>query len=113
MKKAILKKIIVYGLLVMLLLYADTTGGEGLGASFICDYMKNSSLIYVYYPSIAYEYGTSKKLYEGTKPDYYASRTREEFLLRQQYVAEGVAWEYHNQLEHDAVLKWVVENLEK
>lgn len=29
--------------------------------------------------------------------------------MRQQYMAEGTAWGYENQLEHDAVLKWVIE----
>ncbi len=91
----------------------ETTGGEGLGASYICDCMENSSLIYVYYPSISYDQETLSKIYEGTIPDYYVTRTAEEYQLRQHYMAEGVAWEYENQLEHDAVLKWVIKNLEK
>lgn len=91
----------------------DITGGEGLGASYICDYMENSSLMYVYYPSVSYDQETLDKIYEGTTPDYYVSRTVEEFRLRQHYMIEGVAWEYENQLEHDAVLKWVIEHLDK
>lgn len=91
----------------------DTTGGEGMGASYICDYMENSSLIYVYYPSVAYDQETLNKIYGGTTPDYYVSRTVEEFQLRQRYIAEGVAWEYEKQLEHDAVLKWVIKDMDK
>lgn len=90
----------------------DTTGGEGLGASYICDYMGNSSLIYVYYPSVSYNQETLEKIYGGTTPDYYVGRTVEEFRLRQRYMAEGTAWEYENQLEHDAVLKWVINDLD-
>lgn len=91
----------------------DATGGEGLGASYICNYMENSSLIYVYYPAVAYEQEKSDKIYGGTVPDYYVGRTVEEFRLRQYYMAKGIAWEYENQLEHDAVLKWVINNLDK
>lgn len=87
----------------------ETTGGEGMGASYICDCLKNSSLIYVYYPSVAYDRETQKKKYGGTTPDYFVIRSVEEFRMRQQYMAEGTAWEYENQLEHDAVLKWVIE----
>lgn len=95
------------------MIVGDATGGEGLGASYICDCMENSSLIYVYYPSISYDQENLNKIYGGTTPDYYVTRTPEEFQLRQHYMAEGVAWEYGNQLEHDAVLKWVIENLDK
>ncbi len=91
----------------------DVTGGEGLGASYICDCMDNSSLIYVYYPSVSYDQENLDKIYGGTTPDYYVTRTIEEFRLRQYYMAEGAAWEYENQLKHDAVLKWVIENLDK
>ena len=87
----------------------SATGGEGLGASFVCEQLDNSSLLYVYYPSVVYDSDTNEKFYMGTMPDYYVSRTREEYELRQYYMAEGTAWEYENQLKHDAVLKWVVE----
>lgn len=87
----------------------SATGGEGLGASFVCEQLDNSSLIYVYYPSVAYDPDTNEKFYMGTMPDYYVSGTQEEYELRQYYMAEGTAWEYENQLMHDAVLKWVVE----
>ena len=90
----------------------NVTGGEGLGASFICDSLENSSLVYVYYPSVAVNQTTQEKIIEGTEPDYYVSISRDDFFLKQQYVIDGTATEYDKRLEYDTILKWVIEHKE-
>lgn len=86
------------------------TGGEGLGDSFICNSLDNSSLIYVYFPSVGYNENTGEELYSGTRPDVYVDRTAEEYSLWRSMLDEGDANTYENRLLHDAVLKWVIEN---
>jgi len=83
------------------------TGGEGLGASYICDYLKNSSLIYVYYPSSPI--GVDTNPVGGTAPDVYVNQTQEDYWLERQYQMEGKADNYQNRLMYDTVLKWVIE----
>lgn len=87
------------------------TGGEGLASSFICDSLDNSSLVYVYYPSVAIDSKTGEKIYGGTEPDYYINTTLEDFELRQEYRKDRTAFEYENRLKYDTELKWVIENL--
>ena len=88
----------------------SSTGGEGLGASFICNALGNSSLVYVYYPSVAWDEEMQEKLYEGTAPDYYVGLSYEDYLRKQRDLRDGTAGEYANRLEYDTVLKWVIEN---
>lgn len=85
------------------------TGGEGKGASYICSYLENSSLVYVYYPSMPVEEKEGVNSCAGIAPDVYISQTREEYNLEQQYKKEGTALEYDKRLQYDAALKWVIQ----
>ena len=84
------------------------TGGEGLGLSYICDSLTNSSLVYVHYASkpVTQE---NINFSGGTEPDVYIGRSREDFELREAYRKQGVEECYEMQLKYDTVLKWVVE----
>lgn len=84
------------------------TGGEGLGLSFICDSLSNSSLVYVHYASKPVT-PENINFSGGTEPDVYICRSREDFELREAYRKQGIEENYETQLEYDTVLKWVIE----
>lgn len=84
------------------------TGGEGLGGSYICDSLKNSSLVYVYYPAVSVETEEGENPCAGTAPDVYVDQTREEYNLEQKYRKEGTFMDYDKRLQYDAGLKWVI-----
>lgn len=88
----------------------DTTGGEGLGFTYICSYLKESSLIYVYYPSVSYDPATGEHILGGTTPDIYVTPTLEEIHLQNEYIRSGTDDEYEMRLQYDPALKWVIEN---
>ncbi len=89
----------------------SSTGGEGLGDSYVCSSLKHSSLVYVYYPSIGFDENTNETIYGVTLPDVFVDRTEEEYSLWRSMLDEGEANTYENRLLHDAVLKWVIENV--
>ncbi len=84
------------------------SGGEGLGASYICSSLPNSSLIYVYYPSIPIETDGKYSVCGGVMPDVYVGTSIEDYKLQQKYEKEGTASEYDKRLQYDTVLKWVI-----
>ncbi len=84
------------------------SGGEGLGGSYICSSLPNSSLIYVYYPCVSSSAEEEYYSCIGTTPDVPVCQTKEDFALAEQYAKEGVALEYEKRLEYDTVLKWVI-----
>lgn len=86
----------------------NSTGGEGLGDSYVCRSLPNSSLVYVYYPSIEFDKNTSEVIYGVTLPDVFVDRTEEEYSLWCQMIEEGTDGLYENKLLHDAALKWVI-----
>ncbi len=81
------------------------TGGEGLGASFICDTLKNSGLVYVYYPSISIDEDGREDRCAGVAPDIYVGQSKSDFEM------EKNLRDYSQKLEYDAVLSWVVNQL--
>lgn len=81
------------------------TGGEGRSASYICDSLENSSLIYVYYPSESINEGVIC----GTAPDVYINQSVEDYALYEKMRIEGTASLYESRLQYDTVLKWVIE----
>lgn len=86
------------------------TGGEGLGASYICDSLDNSSLVYVYYPSVLLEENADcPTAIWGTDPDVYIDQSTEDYLLYEKMRIEGTDSLYESRLEYDTVLKWVIE----
>ena len=89
----------------------DATGGEGLGFTYICSYLKESSLIYVYYPSVSYDPATGEHILGGTTPDIYVTPTLEEIHLQNEYIENGTDDEYEMRLQYDPALKWVIENM--
>ncbi len=89
----------------------DVTGSEGRGGSFVCSKMKNSSLIYIYYPALALENEDEERDYEGILPDYFVNENEEEYRLRQHYLLDGTESEYEKKLEFDAPLKKVIFSL--
>lgn len=82
------------------------TGGEGLGASFMCNTLENSSLVYIYYPAIQTK-EQSNPCY-GTAPDIYIEQTLEDFKLEEKCKMTGSALEYQWRLKYDTVLKWII-----
>ena len=82
------------------------TGGEGLGASFICDTLENSSLIYIYYPSIQTKHKGNSCT--GTTPDIYIEQTVEDYKLKEKCKMEGTALEYQWRLQYDTALKYII-----
>ena len=88
----------------------ENTGGEGLGDSFVCNILSNSSLVYVYYPSDNDSAdGKSNSVY-GTEPHIYINQTLEDYKKQQEFVKKERENEYSSKLEYDTVLKWVLEN---
>lgn len=83
------------------------TGGEGRGASYICDSLKESSLVYVYYPSEPI--GEDSRFIYGTAPDIYINQSVEDYALYEQMRIEGTVSLYESRLQYDTVLKWVIE----
>ncbi len=87
----------------------ENTGGEGLCASFICQCMPNSSLVYIYYPSQSCIDGQKYNACAGTAPDVYITQSTEGYALYETMRIEGTAEEYEARLQYDTVLKWVIE----
>ena len=88
----------------------ENTGGEGLGDSFVCNRLSNSSLVYVYYPSDSDSAdGKSNSVY-GTEPHIYINQTLEDYKKQQEFVKKEMENEYSSKVEYDAVLKWVLKN---
>lgn len=85
----------------------ENTAGEGLGHSYICDGLKNSHLIFAYFPAIPVGENLANSCV-GTVPDVYIRQSKEEFDLAQQYEKDGTLYEYEKRLEYDALLKWVI-----
>ncbi len=85
------------------------SGGEGLGASFVCKKLDNSSLIYVYYPSRSIDREVDYNPCLGTQPDVYINQSYEDFILEQQYRKEGIAEQYDKRIQYDTAMKWVIE----
>lgn len=82
------------------------TGGEGRGASYICDSLVNSSLVYVYYPSESIN--EDENVICGTAPDVYINQSVEDYALYEKMRIEGTASLYESRLQYDTVLKWVI-----
>ena len=85
----------------------ENTGGEGKGASFICDSLSNSSLIYVFYPSEPLQ-DVDKNVCLGTTPDIYVNQSVEDYILYEKCCKEGISAEYTSKLQYDTILKYVV-----
>lgn len=83
------------------------TGGEGRGASYICDSLKESSLVYVYYPSESIS--EDNNLICGAAPDIYINQSVGDYALYEKMRVEGIASLYESRLQYDTVLKWVIE----
>lgn len=80
-------------------------GGEGLGASYICDSLQHSSLVYVYYPSVSTKEGSDNL----TVPDVYINHSIEDYGIQEKSKIEGTELLYKQRLSYDTVLKWVIE----
>ena len=87
------------------------TGGEGMGESYVCDKMGNSSLVYIYYPSMPVQDKTN--LCCGTEPDIYINQTYEDYILQEKCKVEGVAMQYDSRIQYDTVLKWIIRQEQK
>lgn len=87
----------------------NNSGGEGLAESFVCTKMENSSLVYVFYPSIPISNDDSNR----TEPDIYINQTVEDYEQYQNYRIEGTALEYENRCQYDTVLKWIIRQKDK
>lgn len=84
----------------------SNTGGEGLGDSFVCHSLKNSSLVYIYYPSTNCDELNSRL---GTSPDIYINQTLEDYKLEKELALAGKPDSYSNRMTYDTVLKYTVE----
>ena len=82
------------------------TGGEGLGASFICDSLKHSSLVFIYYPSVAMDDSVVYPC-KGTSPDVLINQSVADYRLEEKFRNEGIWKNYESRLQYDTVLKWV------
>ncbi|MBQ3513326.1 MAG: S41 family peptidase [Lachnospiraceae bacterium] len=92
------------------IIVGNNTGGEGLGNSYICDTLKNSSLIYVYYPSELGKEDTYNQCL-GIEPDVHINLSIEDYRRIPELNENENLSEYEKQLQYDTVLKWVIEDM--
>lgn len=81
------------------------TAGEGLGGSFFVCRLKNSGLVYIFYPSKALNPEGMNNAVTGTNPDIYIAQSEQSFYSQRKICEEGGDCEmYENRLEWDNVL---------
>lgn len=81
------------------------TAGEGLGGSFLVCMMKNSGLVYTYYPCQAYNSDGSNNAVIGTMPDIYINQTVDSFRKqRQMQENNNEYYSFENRLDWDNIL---------
>ena len=89
------------------------TYGEGLADSFKCSSLKNSGLVYIYFPSLSYnEDGTNNSLY-GTSPDVYIEQSKDSFYSQRALQANQVDIFYIEKEKYDTVLIKTIEMIEQ
>jgi len=83
----------------------SNTYGEGIADSFRCSSLKNSGLVYIYFPSISYNRdGTNNSLY-GTSPDIYIEPTKDSFYQERSLKANNVdIGLYTEKVKYDPIL---------
>lgn len=91
----------------------ENTNGEGLAKSFVCDYLPNSGLVFIYMFGKAFnEDGTDNSLY-GTAPDIYAYITAEGYGKCNEMIFAGIdPYTYENRQKWDDVLNQAIEMIE-
>lgn len=89
----------------------DSTAGEGMGNSPAADILPNSHLIFIYYPSIAYNIDGSNNSIHGTSPDRFIYEYNIEHLsiMKELFRNGQDPYTYENRLKWDNVL---IETLE-
>lgn len=90
------------------------TYGEGIADSFVCSSLKNSGLVYIYFPSTSYNKdGTNNSLY-GTSPDIYIEQTKDSFYTERSLKANHVNISlYTEKMKYDPVLIKTIEMIEQ
>ena len=88
----------------------SNTYGEGTADSFVCNSLKNSGLVYIYFPGISYNKdGTNNSLY-GTSPDIYIEQTKDSFYKERSLKANHVDINlYTEKVKYDSVLIKTIE----
>lgn len=83
----------------------ENTAGEGLADSFICDYLPNSGLVFIYMYGQAYNpNGTDNSLY-GTAPDIYSFISSDSYKKCGELFDNNIdPYTYENRLKWDDVL---------
>lgn len=90
------------------------TRGEGVSDSFICNALKNSGLVYIYFPSLSYNQdGTNNSLY-GTSPDVYIEQTKESFYQERNLKEKQIDINsYTEKIKYDNILIKTIEMIEE
>lgn len=90
------------------------TYGEGTADSFVCSPLKNSGLIYNYFPGISYNKdGKNNSLY-GTSPDIYIEQTKDSFYKKRSLQANDLDIKlYTEKMKYDSVLIKTIEMIQQ
>lgn len=88
----------------------SNTYGEGTADSFVCSSLKNSGLVYIYFPSISYNKDTTNNSLYGTSPDIYIEQTKDSFYQERSLKANHVDINlYTEKVKYDPVLIKTIE----
>lgn len=90
------------------ILVGENTRGEGGAQSFICDYLGNSGLVFIYYSAIMCSEDGEKMYTPGTEPDVHIAASYEDYLEKMKYLDS----EYESMVQYDPLLKWIFDNCE-
>ena len=92
----------------------SSADGEGLADSFICHSLKNSGLVYIYFPSLCYNQDGSNNSLYGTSPDIYIEPTKEGFYQQRDLSEKGIDISiYTEKVKYDNVLIKVIEIIQE
>lgn len=90
------------------------TYGEGTAGSFYCNSLKNSGLVYIYFPSYSYNQdGTNNAVY-GTSPDIYIEQTKDSFYKQRELQKKQKDINtYNEKIKYDNVLIEIIKTIQK
>lgn len=90
------------------------TYGEGTADSFVCNSLKNSGFVYIYFPSTSYNKDKTNNSLYGTSPDIYIEQTKDSFYQERSLRANQVDINlYTEKVKYDPVLIKTIEMIQQ